>query len=269
MVCRNQNCKAEFCWVCLGPWEPHGSAWWVCFTSYQCLFYILVEHWNNMYISHWLQVQLQSLQWRWCKGSQRCSRGTLGIIRPKICHPHVILYLSKETQISSCRKAWLFPVESKPWLVTVVLFGIMYFIHVTAISCSPAALPLLLQPLHEPHAESALRAQVIRAGEAEDGGDAAAQHVVDRGAVPEEGCGCAVPVSLHAHVHLRLCLLPQKEQPVHHFRGEGEIKFFFFLFVFVFLNCTTPFSRLFYSCKNNDYFWTGFQNTPPVCCWWD
>ena len=27
MVCRNQNCKAEFCWVCLGPWEPHGSAW--------------------------------------------------------------------------------------------------------------------------------------------------------------------------------------------------------------------------------------------------
>ncbi len=80
-----------------------------------------------MYISHWLQVQLQSLQWRWCKGSQRCSRGTLGIIRPKICHPHVILYLSKETQISSCRKAWLFPVESKPWLVTVVLFGINVF----------------------------------------------------------------------------------------------------------------------------------------------
>ncbi|CAF98343.1 unnamed protein product [Tetraodon nigroviridis] len=30
MVCRNQNCKAEFCWVCLGPWEPHGSAWYNC-----------------------------------------------------------------------------------------------------------------------------------------------------------------------------------------------------------------------------------------------
>lgn len=29
MVCRNQNCKAEFCWVCLGPWEPHGSAWYL------------------------------------------------------------------------------------------------------------------------------------------------------------------------------------------------------------------------------------------------
>ncbi|CAB1331777.1 unnamed protein product, partial [Coregonus sp. 'balchen'] len=30
MVCRNQSCKAEFCWVCLGPWEPHGSAWYNC-----------------------------------------------------------------------------------------------------------------------------------------------------------------------------------------------------------------------------------------------
>lgn len=30
MVCKNQNCKAEFCWVCLGPWEPHGSAWYEC-----------------------------------------------------------------------------------------------------------------------------------------------------------------------------------------------------------------------------------------------
>ncbi|KAJ1532296.1 hypothetical protein ONE63_000905 [Megalurothrips usitatus] len=30
MVCKNQNCKAEFCWVCLGPWEPHGSSWYNC-----------------------------------------------------------------------------------------------------------------------------------------------------------------------------------------------------------------------------------------------
>ena len=80
-----------------------------------------------------------------------------------------------------------------------------------------AEVPVLLQPLHEPHAEPALRAQAVRAGQAEDGGDAAAQHVVDRGAVPEEGGGRAVPVPLHAHVHLRLCLLPQEEQPVHHF----------------------------------------------------
>ena len=29
MICKNQNCKADFCWVCLGPWEPHGSSWWV------------------------------------------------------------------------------------------------------------------------------------------------------------------------------------------------------------------------------------------------
>jgi len=24
------TCKAEFCWVCLGPWEPHGSSWYHC-----------------------------------------------------------------------------------------------------------------------------------------------------------------------------------------------------------------------------------------------
>lgn len=30
MICKNQNCKTEFCWVCLGPWEPHGSSWYSC-----------------------------------------------------------------------------------------------------------------------------------------------------------------------------------------------------------------------------------------------
>lgn len=30
MVCRNNNCKADFCWTCLGPWEPHGSSWYSC-----------------------------------------------------------------------------------------------------------------------------------------------------------------------------------------------------------------------------------------------
>lgn len=30
MVCKNQSCKADFCWVCLGPWEPHGSSWYNC-----------------------------------------------------------------------------------------------------------------------------------------------------------------------------------------------------------------------------------------------
>ncbi|XP_013390777.1 E3 ubiquitin-protein ligase arih1 [Lingula anatina] len=30
MVCKNQSCKADFCWVCLGPWEPHGTSWYNC-----------------------------------------------------------------------------------------------------------------------------------------------------------------------------------------------------------------------------------------------
>jgi len=28
MVCK--RCKFDFCWVCLGPWEPHGSSWYNC-----------------------------------------------------------------------------------------------------------------------------------------------------------------------------------------------------------------------------------------------
>lgn len=29
-MCKNQNCKHDFCWVCLGSWEPHGSSWYNC-----------------------------------------------------------------------------------------------------------------------------------------------------------------------------------------------------------------------------------------------
>eukprot|EP00918_Siedleckia_nematoides_P026310 GHVU01056764.1.p1 GENE.GHVU01056764.1~~GHVU01056764.1.p1 ORF type:complete len:546 (-),score=74.56 GHVU01056764.1:424-2061(-) len=28
MVCK--KCRFDFCWVCLGPWEPHGSSWYNC-----------------------------------------------------------------------------------------------------------------------------------------------------------------------------------------------------------------------------------------------
>ncbi len=30
MSCRQPKCAYEFCWVCLGPWEPHGSSWYNC-----------------------------------------------------------------------------------------------------------------------------------------------------------------------------------------------------------------------------------------------
>lgn len=30
MVCKNSDCKAEFCWVCLGNWYHHGSSWYSC-----------------------------------------------------------------------------------------------------------------------------------------------------------------------------------------------------------------------------------------------
>lgn len=30
IICKNQACRTEFCWVCLGAWEPHGSSWYNC-----------------------------------------------------------------------------------------------------------------------------------------------------------------------------------------------------------------------------------------------
>uniref|UniRef100_A0AC34GXJ2 RBR-type E3 ubiquitin transferase n=1 Tax=Panagrolaimus sp. ES5 TaxID=591445 RepID=A0AC34GXJ2_9BILA len=30
MTCRSVTCKFEFCWMCLGPWKPHGSGWYSC-----------------------------------------------------------------------------------------------------------------------------------------------------------------------------------------------------------------------------------------------
>ncbi|KAL3317007.1 hypothetical protein Ciccas_004344 [Cichlidogyrus casuarinus] len=30
MICFNQHCKYEFCWVCLDKWEPHSTDWYNC-----------------------------------------------------------------------------------------------------------------------------------------------------------------------------------------------------------------------------------------------
>jgi len=30
MTCRSTTCRFEFCWTCLGPWQPHGSGWYSC-----------------------------------------------------------------------------------------------------------------------------------------------------------------------------------------------------------------------------------------------
>jgi ariadne-1 len=30
MTCKNVSCRFEFCWMCLGPWGPHGSGWYSC-----------------------------------------------------------------------------------------------------------------------------------------------------------------------------------------------------------------------------------------------
>lgn len=84
------------------------------------------------------------------------------------------------------------------------------------------ALPPLLQSLHESHAVAQVRAQTVRVDQGENGGDAAAQHVLDRGAVPEEGRRHSVPVPTNADVHLRVCVLPAQEQSVANLRGQPE-----------------------------------------------
>ena len=53
-----------------------------------------------------------------------------------------------------------------------------------------------------------------------DGGDAAAQHVVDRSAVSQKGCGHPLRVQKDAHVHICLCVLPEQEQSVGDLRGK-------------------------------------------------
>jgi len=60
----------------------------------------------------------------------------------------------------------------------------------------------------------------VRVCEAEDGGDAAALHVLDRGAVPQGGRRRPLLLQADTHVHLRLRFLPKEEQPVHHIRGN-------------------------------------------------
>lgn len=82
------------------------------------------------------------------------------------------------------------------------------------IALRPPALPLLLQPLHEPHAVAQIRAQALRLRQGQDGGDAAAQHELDRGAVPEESRRHPVPVPADADVHLRIRLLFEENKPV-------------------------------------------------------
>ena len=56
-----------------------------------------------------------------------------------------------------------------------------------------------------------LHCLVVRQRKGANGGDAAAQHVMDRGAVPEEGRRRSLSVSANTDVHLCLRLLPSQK----------------------------------------------------------
>ena len=51
----------------------------------------------------------------------------------------------------------------------------------------------------------------VQLDQAQNGGDATTQHVVDRGSVPKEGSRCLMSMSPDSDVHLRLCFLPYEE----------------------------------------------------------
>uniref|UniRef100_A0A5S6QTM3 RBR-type E3 ubiquitin transferase n=1 Tax=Trichuris muris TaxID=70415 RepID=A0A5S6QTM3_TRIMR len=73
MTCRNASCKTEFCWVCLGPWEPHGSSWYSC-NRYNDDTAVAARtaqersrtelqryvHYYNRYSNHMLSLQLEN-----------------------------------------------------------------------------------------------------------------------------------------------------------------------------------------------------------------
>ena len=77
--------------------------------------------------------------------------------------------------------------------------------------------------VHEPSSVTKVREQVVRDGEGQDGGDAAAQHVLDRGPVPQEEPRHPLRVPPDPHVHLRLRLLLEEEQPVRYLRGMSMV----------------------------------------------
>ena len=66
MTCRNQACRMEFCWVCLGAWDRHGSSWYNCnrfnetdsktARNEQAKSRASLErylHYCNRYLNHW------------------------------------------------------------------------------------------------------------------------------------------------------------------------------------------------------------------------
>lgn len=148
-----------------------------------------------------------------CNGSGPSSGHRMGVNSAAHCWPArgVETALARKLLLSVRKSLVKGLLLSQPLLCFNYLFSFFLMGINTEIQSSPAEVPVLLQPLYEPHAEPALWAQALCSGEAEDGGNAAAQHVVDWGAVPEESSRRPLPVSCHTHVHLRLCLLPQKE----------------------------------------------------------
>ncbi|MCL4131277.1 UNVERIFIED_CONTAM: hypothetical protein GTU68_002393, partial [Idotea baltica] len=125
MICKSNSCRYEFCWVCLGRWEPHGSAWYNCnrydereaqkardaqeisrAALQRYLFYF------NRYVSHSQSLKFEnklyeSLKWKmqkprqgsWMRGNSEETLIVLVHVRQNTgCTLSVLLYLKKNNQ---------------------------------------------------------------------------------------------------------------------------------------------------------------------------
>ena len=97
MTCRNQACRAEFCWMCLGAWEPHGNSWYNCnrfddsnaknARSAQEQSRAALQrylHFYNRYMGHQQSLRLEAKVTRHFKYENLCGSKTISEHRFKI-----------------------------------------------------------------------------------------------------------------------------------------------------------------------------------------
>ncbi|PAA77784.1 hypothetical protein BOX15_Mlig002420g1 [Macrostomum lignano] len=73
MVCRNVSCRYEFCWVCMGEWQPHGNQWYNCnrfdkdradkLKQAQAVsrdYLVRYLHYYDLYMNHRRSMELES-----------------------------------------------------------------------------------------------------------------------------------------------------------------------------------------------------------------
>ena len=119
MICQTPSCKWHFCWVCMGPWEPHGYAWYNCnrfdeedakaardaqeksrADLQRFLFYFnrYQNHMQSLQIENKLYEKLEMFPSSDCVGKQALD--TLRQCRQTLMYTYVFAYYVKKTNQS-------------------------------------------------------------------------------------------------------------------------------------------------------------------------